>query len=129
MCTCIALSFLISILDCHDKHKAGHPSDAEIDNILCQTDNQDGLICVEFQGASSAIHISNKRRNLSVLTSKKRLQMSGKYLPTYSVIVSCLYMYKYVCMHGFTHIICLCVAKGKHKCTFLIYRYSQSHCI
>ena len=73
---------LISTLDCHDKYKASHPSDAEIDNILSEADNQDGLICVEFQGATSAIHINNKGRNVSVLTSKKRLPISGK-LSTY----------------------------------------------
>ena len=93
-----SIIILISTLDCHDKHKASHPSDAEIDEIFFQTDNQDGLNCVEYQGAISATHISNKRRNMSMLTSKKGLQMSGKYLPTYSIIVNYLYTYKYVCM-------------------------------
>ena len=82
-----SIVILISKLGCHDKHKASHPSDAEISNILYEADNQDGLICMEFQGAISATHIGNKRRNVSVLTSKKRLQITGKYLHIYSTIV------------------------------------------
>ena len=100
-----SIVILISTLDCHDKHKASYPSDAEIDNVLCEADNQHGLIYVEFQGATSAIHISNKRRNVSVLTSKKRLQISGKYLHTYLFNNSfCIAIHMYMCIAMCLHI-------------------------
>ena len=46
----------------------------EIDIALCDSDNQEWLGCMESHSAVSAVHISSKRRNLSVSHSKRRLQ-------------------------------------------------------
>ena len=45
----------------------------EID-IACDSDNQEWLDHMERHSAISAVHISSKRRNLSVSHSKRRLQ-------------------------------------------------------
>ena len=65
-------------VDFHNEHKmCDHKFDEaveEIDIALCDGDNQEWLDHMESHSAMSAVHISNKRRNLSVLHSKRKLQ-------------------------------------------------------
>ena len=64
-------------VDCHSEHKMSDHKYEEIDTTLCDSNNQDWLGDMKSQGAISAVHISDKRRNLSVSYSKSRLQING----------------------------------------------------
>ena len=66
-------------VDYHNEHKMSDHKYEEIDTILCDSNSQDWLGDMESQGAISAVHISNKRRNLSVSHSKSRLQINGNF--------------------------------------------------
>ena len=56
-------------------HKTSDYIFEETDSTLCDSNNQDWLGDLKSQGAIGAVHISNKRRSLSVSQSKIRLQI------------------------------------------------------
>ena len=66
-------------VDHHCMHKTSDYIFEETDSTLCDSINQDWLDDKESQAAISAIHISNKRRTLSVSQSKSRLQITGNF--------------------------------------------------
>lgn len=45
---------------------------AEVDNILCNSDNHDWLTFTVGQVATGAVHVIDKRRNISVSNSKNK---------------------------------------------------------
>ena len=69
----------INYVDCHNEHKMSDHKYEEIDTTLCDSNNQDWLGDMKSQGAISAVHVSDNRRNLSVSHSKSKLQINGKF--------------------------------------------------
>ena len=70
-------------------HKTSDYMFEEIDTTLSDSNGQDWLGDMESQGAINAVHISNKRRTLSVLHSKSTLQITGNY---------CESLFTYICI-------------------------------
>ena len=60
-----------------DYKELSHHVAEEVDNILCNSDNHDWLTCTVGQVATGAVHVIDKRRNISVSNSKTK---SGNYL-------------------------------------------------
>ena len=63
-----------------DYKELSHHKEEEVDNTLCDSDNHDWLNCTLGQAATGAVHITDKRRCLSVSNSKNRLKISGNIL-------------------------------------------------
>ena len=78
MCLGLLLIIIYTYVDYHSEHKMSDHSYEEI-ATLCDSNNQDWLDDMKCQGAISAVHISNKRRNLSVSHSKSKLQINGNF--------------------------------------------------
>ena len=77
---CLSLvSLIVYYVDHHYVHKTSDYTFEETDTTLCDSKNQDWLVDMESQGATSAIHVSNKRRTLSVSQSKSSLQITGNF--------------------------------------------------
>ena len=64
-------------VDCCNKDKPSYSDVTEIDDTCCYSHNEDWLNYEGSQGAIGAMHISNKRRNLSVSNAKRRIHISG----------------------------------------------------
>ena len=71
----------------HADHEEIKPSyhdvtEIAVDNVYCDDSDHscDWLNCAEAQGATGAVHISDNRSKLSILSSKRRKQRSGKFL-------------------------------------------------
>ena len=65
-------------IDSHNKHMTSdhkfEETVEEIAIIFCGSDDQDWMDRMEKHSANSAVPISNKRRNVSISHSKRRLQ-------------------------------------------------------
>ena len=70
---------IYTYVDYPNEHKMSDHKFEEVDTILCDSNNQDWLGDMKSQGATSAVHISDKRRNLSVSHSKSRQQINGNF--------------------------------------------------